>query len=156
LSGSTFKQALASLPIGGQLTLLDLAAGDFIWPDNLARPVLVARGIGITPFYSMLLDREHRALPLSAVLVHSNRPGAFVPYQKELRALSHLHPDLLYSPAVDMPTAANLLATIPDLAARTIFVSGPHKLLDLLKTPYNLPARQLKTDYFPGYSSASY
>lgn len=156
LTESSFKQALASLPIGGQLTLLDMAAGDFVWPDKLANPVFVARGIGITPFYAMLQDRENRGLPMSAVLVHSSRPGAFVPYQKELQALAHLHPELAYIPTEDTPTSAGLLATVPDLTSRTIFVSGPHKLLDLLSSPYNLPAKRLKTDYFPGYSSTAY
>jgi len=156
LTSSSFKQALAALPDGSPVTLLDLPAGDFTWPDHLPDPVFVAHGIGITPFLSILQDRADRHRPLPATLVHSNRPDAFVPFAAELADLAKSHLEFTYLRLKQLPTAAFLATTFADLSARTVYVSGPHKLLELLAPPYGLTSRQLKTDYFPGYAQSDY
>ena len=60
LTGSTFKDALMALPIGGQLLLLDQPHGEFVWQDSDSPLVFVAGGIGITSFRSILRERAHQ------------------------------------------------------------------------------------------------
>ncbi len=57
---STFKQRMADLPEGTAVTATTIS-GDFVLPRNAALPVLlIAGGIGITPFASQLADPSTR------------------------------------------------------------------------------------------------
>lgn len=44
VTDTTFKQALANLPIGGELQLLEKPDGDFVWQDS-DRPVVFIAGV---------------------------------------------------------------------------------------------------------------
>ena len=89
---SAFKNALARLPIGGaaeiegpfgSLTLHNK-------PDRAA--VLIAGGIGITPFMSMLRHATHAALPHRLVLVYSNRRPEDSAFLSELQRMEGDNP----------------------------------------------------------------
>lgn len=153
VTGSTFKQALNSLPEGGVLSILDLPAGDFTWPSSDLHPVFVAQGIGITPFYSMIKQRLHEAKSLDATLLYANLTPD-IPFQTELSQwrASGLDVQLTNQPLTAHPIAR----AIPDLTSAIIYVSGPQPLIELLLPPYNLRPRQLKQDTFPNYDAASY
>jgi ferredoxin-NADP reductase len=70
---STFKRALATLPIGASIRI-DGPAGVMTLHEDGARPaVFLAGGIGITPFLSMVRDARARRLPHRIVLFYSNR-----------------------------------------------------------------------------------
>lgn len=151
VTGSTFKQALSALEPGAQIRLLDMPAGDFVWHDSPRPLVFAAQGIGITPFRSMLADRAHHGLPLSAELHYANiAPG--VPFADELQAYPGLKLELH-----DVPITATLLAQhIADLAARLIYIAGPKALIPLLGPPHNVPANHIWHDQFPNYARAQY
>ena len=154
LSHSTFKQALAQLPSGGVLQLINQPAGDFTWPHTQLHPVFVAQGIGITPFYSMIKQRLHGHQPLDATLLYTNLAGdtPFKPELIEWQRNSQLNVHLFNQPL----SARHVAQAIPNLTATTIYVSGPQPLIELLMPPYNLPIGQLKQDTFPNYDAANY
>jgi ferredoxin-NADP reductase len=88
---SPYKNALARLAIGapaevdgpfGSLTLHNK-------PDRAA--ILVAGGIGITPFMSILRHAAHEALPHRLVLVYSNRRPEDAAFLAELQRLEGDH-----------------------------------------------------------------
>lgn len=90
---SAFKNAMARLPIGGaaeiegpfgSLTLHNR-------PDRAA--VLIAGGIGITPFMSMLRHAAHDALPHRLVLLYSNRRPEDSAFLSELQRLEGENPN---------------------------------------------------------------
>jgi glycine betaine catabolism B len=156
LTDTTFKQALAALPEGGEAGLLDPPAGDFIWPQAPgANPTFVAQGIGITPFYSMLRDRLHRGLPLAATLIYANR-SPLVPFRDEISGWAHRHSE--FKPYfIDGPATATIIAaTRPGFATQPVYVSGPRSFIELLGPPYNLPGKLLKQDVFPNYPAGAY
>jgi ferredoxin-NADP reductase len=153
LTDSTFKQALHALEPGDTIKLLDEPFDDFVWEDHPRPLLLVAQGIGITPFYAMLSERAARGLPLTAHLVYSNiAPG--VVFQSQLEAMQEqgLSLTLLNKPV----TAGMLAELIPDLTSRLVYISGPKSLVTLLGPPHNLPPDQLKQDVFPNYPASSY
>ena len=114
----------------------------------------MAQGIGITPFVSLLRDRRHRGLPLSARLYHSNL-AAGIPFGDELQALAaQTELDLTY--LTEPVTPDYLIANIPELQHSTVYVSGPGSLIKLLAPPVNLPAARLKQDFFPNYGHGEY
>jgi ferredoxin-NADP reductase len=156
LTGSTFKRALAALPERGQLKLLDQPAGTFTWPqDSTRRIVLVAQGVGITPFVSLLRQRHHDQASLAATLVHASlTPPA--PFRTEIARLAATHPELITHFDTQPTTAKRLLTLVPDLSTANVLVSGPRPLFDLLSAPVNLPVSRHQYDQFTGYAAAAY
>lgn len=155
ITQSSFKQALADLPIGDTLNLLDPPAGTFVWQEQTSPLVFVAQGIGITPFVSMLADRHHQSLPLSATLVHANLTPK-VPFATELQAWAAADPRLILHFLDHQVTAAELADLVPDLNTAAVYVSGPRPLTELLLPPFRLSPHQLKSDLFPNYPASAY
>jgi len=84
---SAYKRALRALPDGAQVTLQG-PSGSLTLSEKKIRPaVLLAGGIGITPFLSMLEQAAHDGSPRPLALLYSNRrpeDAAFVPELKQL------------------------------------------------------------------------
>jgi len=69
---SSFKRALRQLPVGAAVDVGE-PDGDFVVGDPGDEHVLIAGGIGVTPFRAILLDLDHRELPINATLLYANR-----------------------------------------------------------------------------------
>ncbi|MFM0337318.1 ferredoxin--NADP reductase [Paraburkholderia fungorum] len=87
-----FKRQLAACDIGTTF-LLSPAMGDFVLPDDPTTPiVMIAGGIGITPFYSMLNTLRHRAeqglVVPPVTLVYGNRTPAAASWREALEQLT--------------------------------------------------------------------
>jgi len=157
---STFKRELADLPVGTHLRATTVG-GDFVLPADLAQPLLlVAGGIGITPFVSQLAScvRDSR----DVVLVYGVTDAAEIPYRDELAAFGI--PVVLAAPgtptglpaawqAVDGFLSADVLrAAVPDVRGRVAYVSGPPAMVNALSAALREQgARRVRTDSFIGY-----
>ncbi len=85
LSDSPYKRAFAALQPNDEVRVFG-PIGDFVLHET--RPaVLLAGGIGITPFKGMAEYATDKALPISIRLVYSNRSEDEIVYRKELEAL---------------------------------------------------------------------
>jgi ferredoxin-NADP reductase/uncharacterized protein YndB with AHSA1/START domain len=159
ISDSTFKQALAALPDGGELNLLEKPDGDFIWQDSERPLVFVAGGIGITAFHSILKQRVHDKLPLPATLIYGNRDEN-VPFKKVLEQWAASDERFKIQYVTGMPLTAEGLAKLkPDLNDALVYISGPEKMVkdlgdDLLK--HGLPQSQLRLDALKNYEATNY
>nr|WP_225122687.1 FAD-dependent oxidoreductase [Bradyrhizobium sp. BRP22] len=88
LTGSAFKRALAKLP-DGSIVELEGAYGDLTLHDDATRPaVLLAGGIGITPFRSMIREYTRRRQGRDLTLFYSNRSVQDAAFLSELQALA--------------------------------------------------------------------
>ena len=151
---SSFKRALRQLPVGAAIEVGE-PEGDFVLDDPTREHVLLAGGIGITPFRAILLDLDYHKLPINATLLYANRTRAFV-YQAELDGLAARHPRLviryLVSPA--RVTEASIHGVTADLAKPTFHVSGPEPFVEAVGSMLagsGVPDANVKRDYFPGY-----
>jgi ferredoxin-NADP reductase len=135
-----------------------LVGRDFTLPADSGEPlVLVAGGIGITPFVGQLAQRVRR----DAVLVYA--PGSELAYPEELAAtgvpvvlVSHQRPRVLpgHWTFVDgtRVTEQILRGAVPDLDRRAGFVSGPPEMVrDVARILRSIGARSVRTDAFSGY-----
>ena len=152
--GSSFKHALRRLPDGAMVEV-SKPDGDFVLGDPGANHVLIAGGIGVTPFRSILLDLDHRELPINATVLYANRTPEFV-YRTEIDALASRHPRLavryLVSPA--RVTEASIRAVAPDPVKPVFHVSGPEPFVAALEgmlSGLGVPDAHIRRDYFPGY-----
>lgn len=87
LRGSPFKQAMAALPVGASVEL-DGPFGALTLHKDRKRPaVLIAGGIGITPFISIMRQATTEHLAQGFVLVYSNHRPEDAAFLAELLAL---------------------------------------------------------------------
>lgn len=153
---SSFKQALLALEPGQRVHGTGVG-GDFVLPADVSTPVLlVAGGIGITPFLSQLRDTPAR----EAVLVYGAASPDEVPFTEELAGIRvvlvcPVRPETLPEgwSYVEAPyLSAELIAeAVPDLASRRAYVSGPPAMVNAVRSGLAKRCRSLKTDYFTGY-----
>jgi ferredoxin-NADP reductase len=84
---TAFKRVLRSLPLGTGIQL-DGPFGNFTLHNNESRPaVLLAGGIGITPFRSFVRRAAHENLGHRILLLYANRRPEDAPFLEELYQL---------------------------------------------------------------------
>lgn len=159
VTDSTFKQALAALPIGDRLPALEKPDGDFTWQDSDKPLVFVAGGIGITPFRSILKQRARDHQPLNVTLIYGNRTDAIV-FKDEFDRYAAEDSEFSVQYVTGEPlTAAKLAELVPNLNFSLVYVSGPEPMVEALGSDlktHGLPEAQLKTDEFPNYTATNY
>lgn len=146
--GSSFKAALAQLEPGTRIAVTQVA-GDFVLPRDPAVPLLmVAGGIGITPFASQLASLAARGEQRDILLVVvSSNPGEVL-YREAAEAAGAR----IVEASPDQLTPDALRELVPDLAARRGFVSGAPSLVAAARTALRrVGVRRVHTDYFAGY-----
>ncbi|WP_317451819.1 FAD-dependent oxidoreductase [Microbacterium sp. NIBRBAC000506063] len=123
--------------------------------------LLVAAGIGVTPFVSQLRDAAQRGQARNAVLVYVASEAAELAFREELEATGAevvvftrdapegLPDNWCWAQGVRLD-AEGLQQVVPDLAGRHAYVSGPPRLIADL-APALQRARSLTTDAFAGY-----
>lgn len=151
---SSFKRTLRYLPLGATVDV-DEPEGDFVAGDPSGTHVLIAGGIGVTPFRPILLDLEHRGLPINATLLYANRTPDFV-YKAEMDGLAARHSGLVvrYLVSPERVTEMTIRGVAADLAKPTFHVSGPEAFVEGMASMLSglgLPDARMKRDYFPGY-----
>lgn len=161
---STFKRALTGLPTGG---VVDVAAvgGDLLLPRSRRVPLLlVAAGVGITPFVGMLEQAAAEGRDAVLVLLHG-APDA-PPYVDRLTATGVRTLVLGPAPTWALPTGwehrgdaltgAVVAAAVPDAAGRRAYVSGsPQAVTALVRALRAAGVRRVRRDPFLGYTPPS-
>ncbi|HWI32368.1 MAG TPA: flavodoxin reductase [Microbacterium sp.] len=158
---SSYKKALAAVTPGGDLAVTGVW-GDFLLPHNTGAPVLmVAAGIGVTPFVSqlrrMLLTEEDRDIVLvyvasqaSELVFRDDIAAAGIPVVVFTRDEPENLPSNWHWARGVRLDAEGLQRVVPDLSARHAYISGPPGLIAEL-APALEKARSLTTDAFAGY-----
>lgn len=159
VTDTTFKQALAALPIGSTINLVEQPDGDFVWQESEKPLVFIAGGIGITPFYSMLKARGYSGQPVSATLIYNGRTDE-LPFKAEFEEASQRHPEFTVHYVIGEPlTAKRLAELVPDINASQVYISGPESMVEALGKQLEengLTNDNLHQDFFPHYSEANY
>ena len=72
-SGSAYQKRLHELQVGEEVGLFKIK-GHMPWPPvGYSDVVMIAGGVGVTPFRSQLLDLSHKKLPITSTLIHTSR-----------------------------------------------------------------------------------
>jgi ferredoxin-NADP reductase len=159
VSDTTFKQALAAIPIGGDIDLIDPPSGDFVWEETDRPRVFIAGGIGVTPFYSILKQRFHDHQPLNVDLVYGGRTPD-LPFRAEFDQWAAADPSFRVQYVIGERLTPDKLTTLePKLGDSLVYLSGPEPLVESLGDQLKagvVPEPQLKQDFFPNYTEANY
>lgn len=153
---SSFKKALLSLEPGDKVHATGIG-GDFLLPSDPSEPVLlVAGGIGITPFLSQLRHESSR----DAVLVYGVSSPDEVPFVEELAGVRvvlvgpskpHVLPERWTYVEAAFLSPEVIAEAVPDLAKRRAYVSGPPAMVNAVRPGLAKRCKGVKTDYFTGY-----
>ncbi len=156
ISKSKFKQALNALKLGDEMQVYGLS-GDFIWEEKESeRVVLVAGGIGVTPFRSILLERKAVGKPLNATLLYFNRTSE-IPFENEFRLLEQDHPEFVLNSIVGEPISAEkILELAPQSKNQIVYLSGPEPMVESIGANLRELGVSIKQDWFPGYDESNY
>ena len=156
ISASPFKQALNALRPGDEISTHSLG-GKFVWEEDNDAPVtLIAAGIGITPFRSILLQRSAVGKRLNANLLYFNRTSG-ISFKKELEELALKHSEFHMKLIIGEPvTAEKIFAEAPSIRDQTAFVSGPAPVVSKIGTALKESGVTVKQDRFPGYDESNF
>lgn len=149
---STFKNALYNLPLNGRIEATG-PKGDFVLEDFSKYYVLIAGGIGITPYRSMLVQFNHDQNPLKGVLIYQNKDQNFV-FREEMERFAKEAPDFHLEFLTEAVTPDFILEEIPSGHKPFFYLSGPESMVETYEkmlTNMGFAEEQIKGDFFPGY-----
>jgi len=166
--GSAFKRSLVEAPPGTRLEI-EGPFGSFTLPQRATSVVMLAGGIGITPFRAIAEDAIGRRLAHSLLLIHSNRTPGEAPFLEELQQWSRSHPHFVYRPTMTQsagsanPWAGERRRVGPELLADLLpadrirplyYVAGPERfvkgVVEALAS-VNVDEDRIRFEEFPGY-----
>jgi ferredoxin-NADP reductase len=164
---TAFKRALKALPDGARLRL-EGPYGELQLGADARPAVLIAGGIGITPFVSMLRQATHDRSARRLRLVYSNRRPEDAAFLAELQGLEGRNANFrLHATMTDMGNstrkwdgetrlvdAAMLQRSAAGLAAPLYYVVGPPAMVEAMKQTLNgagVAAADIRTEEFYGY-----
>ncbi len=100
LRDTAFKRVLRSMPLGTAVQI-EGPFGNFTLHSKESRPaVLLAGGIGITPFRSFARRAAHEKLAHRILLLYANRRPADAPFLDELYGLERENPRFTFVPTM--------------------------------------------------------
>lgn len=147
---SAHKQKLGKLKIGDFETIYKVK-GDFVLPKDQSRSVvLVAGGIGITPFRSMLREEAHNLSSRDITLVHvSDKEYLF---EKELREFSFSQFRIKRD-----EINAYMETLYKEKTNAVFYASGPPGFVDAMKElleKIGVKKENIKQDWFDNYDDS--
>lgn len=168
LRDTAFKRVLQQVPLGTSMKL-EGPFGDFRL-HHAARPaVLLAGGIGITPFRSILVETIRcGTLPYRAVLFHANHRPEDAPFADELTALARTEPKLRFVPTMTAMAgskqawdgergridAAMLQRHLDGISDPIFYIAGPATMVQGLRAMLvasGVDEDDIRTEEFTGY-----
>ncbi len=164
MSDSAFKRSLAELPIGTEVDV-KFIGGKFVMPESSAKPiVMIAGGIGITPFISMLRHASENKLPHNITLLYSSRNRQSAAFFDELNELEQKNTFLSTiftmtdDPAWDgekRHISEELITEyLPGYASYIFMIVGPGAMVSAvsaLLAKMGMPKESILSESFSGY-----
>ena len=166
---SAFKRVLKTMPIGTALNL-EGPFGSMTLHNNADRPaVMLAGGIGITPFRSMVVYAAMQRLSHRMYLFYSNRFPATAAFIRELTELERVNPNYRLIATMDdaakLPggwegetgyiNQAMLLKYLSKLDGPIYYIAGPPAMATALQKMLNeagVNDDDIRSETFTGYS----
>ena len=149
---SSFKKALLAMKIGDSIDA-DGPKGQFILKEGDYHHILIAGGIGITPYHSMLAQLAHDNKPANADLLYANNDDNFV-FDDQLASWAAKDPTLKIHKFVDKHIETEDFKPYLADANAIYYLSGPRAMVESYESllpSLGVSKENVLTDYFPGY-----
>jgi len=164
LDESLFKRTINEALIGDEVEIGKIA-GSFVLPEDTGQPiVLIALGIGITPYISMLRWAMEENKPYEFTLIYSDNETESMAFLDELKQMEKDHSNLKLILTVTKEEGwqgekrhvdGQFLADhLDDIENKLYYVSGPPKVVEAVAGSLKkagIAEDTIKTDSFSGY-----
>lgn len=170
---TAFKRVLSSMPLGTMISAQG-PFGDFTLHNNVARPaILLAGGIGVTPFRSIARTAARQKLPHRITLFYSNRRPRDAPFLDEFRWLEQGNPNFIFVPTMTQASHSEWTGETGHIDRELLgrhthrtapgdtsgsppifYVAGPPTMVAALRTTLNgigIDDDDIRTEEFSGY-----
>jgi len=161
---SVFKKVLSEMPIESQIKFAG-PSGNFTLHENYELPaVLIAGGIGIAPFFSIIRHHSKHQPQRQIVLFYGNQSKATTAFHEELAELAHENKNFNYIPVMANDAAWQgeagfithtlIKKYVPDLQKPVFYVCGAPAMVTALQETLlemDIPTDNIKVEDFPGY-----
>ncbi|MCG9479841.1 MAG: FAD-dependent oxidoreductase [Actinomycetia bacterium] len=150
--GSSFKRKLMQLKPQDSIQSAG-PRGNFRLTEYRRKAVMIAGGIGITPFRSILLDLDYREKMGNIQLFYATQDKPPV-FKDELDGLEGRRKSFKMNIIPDRIDSDNLKQGLKDFSEKQYFVSGPMGMVKGIEQQLRdqgIGNRNIKKDYFPGY-----
>lgn len=166
---SSFKKALLSLPENSEIIATGLA-GDFVLPKKDIPLVLIAGGVGMAPFRSILEDIVEKKRKVDIVVIFANKRREDIIFGETLKKAEAYGVRTVYvlTDKEHLPIGWNgysghiteeiIQKEIPDHKVRNFMISGPQLMVqnfEKILISSGVPRNHIHTDFFPGYSETT-
>ncbi|MFQ5820685.1 MAG: ferredoxin--NADP reductase [Candidatus Heimdallarchaeota archaeon] len=164
MSDSDFKKALQKLNPGDNVYLKG-PFGKFTLDEGIKKIAMLAGGIGITPFRSIIKDSVDKNRALNFILLYGNHREEDIIFREEFDEIQSsihnlkvvhilLEPSESWNGYTGFIDSKIIQTEIPDYNERHFYVCGPPKMIEVMEKilqELNIPKDQIKTEAFTGY-----
>jgi ferredoxin-NADP reductase len=164
LDQSLFKRTLNDAKVGDEVEI-GKVAGSFVLPQQTDKKlVLIALGIGITPYISMLRWAFEESLDYDFTLIYSDNEVKSMAFLEELKQMAAQHPNLRLITSVTRQDDWDgekrhvdgdfVKEYLGDFASQLYFVSGPPAIVEKVAGSLKhagIAEDAIMTDSFSGY-----
>ncbi|MGH9446105.1 MAG: FAD-dependent oxidoreductase [Terriglobia bacterium] len=168
LRDTAFKRSLKTVPVGTEVKV-EGPFGNLVLHNNTSRPcVLLAGGIGITPFRSIVVRAAKEKLAHHIFLFYSNRRPEDAAFLEELQALQKENPNFrLIATMTDMDKSHQpwqgekglinqemLSKNLKGVENAIYYIAGPAAMVNGLHSTLNaagIDDDDIRTEEFTGY-----
>jgi ferredoxin-NADP reductase len=165
LGSSAFKKALATRPLGTPVKVTG-PMGSFTLHKNAKRPaILLAGGIGITPFHSIIEWAAHQKLPHQIRLFYANHAPKQAAFLADLERWQTENPNFKFIATVTVPEPGWKYETgridqgmlkrhLGGLEGAVYYIAGPPGLVTAMRQTLldtGVSEDDLRTEEFSGY-----
>lgn len=150
---SSFKRALGQLAPGQEVEAGE-PEGDFVLEGD-GPFLLVAGGIGVTPYHAMLAQAAHDGVMPKIHLLYAGRSMEGLPFRAEFEEYAAKFPQFSIQYVIEPQKLSPELILEHAGSDRVVYVSGPEPMVEAFEArlkELGLPEERLKNDYFPGYT----
>lgn len=166
MRNTAFKNSLRDLPLGTRVKVVG-PAGDMTLHEDANRPaVILAGGIGITPFRSMIEWVTEQRLPRRIFLFYANRNRTAAAFLDDLESWAATNKNLRFIATLtdERPAgwtyetgridAAMIRRYLTDLTTPMFYIAGPQPMAVAMKTMLTaagVSKDSIRTEEFTGY-----
>jgi ferredoxin-NADP reductase len=164
LTGSEFKNALASLEVGTEVEM-EAPFGRFVLRPEFPRITFLTAGIGITPVRSILRFMADTGTALPVTLIYGNSNEETITFRDDLEETARRLPSLELVHVLSAPTrswegrrghidAELVRSVVTDPSTSPLYISGPPPMVEAMRAlaaELGIPSSLLVLERLEGY-----
>jgi ferredoxin-NADP reductase len=162
---SAYKRVLNTLPIGDTIKFAGPTGNFILHKDTTIPAVMIAGGIGIAPFFSMIKHATQQPSPRTLILFYGNQTREDAAYLEDIQALQKQNPHLICIPTFSEPdkewkgetgfiTDTMLKKYLSNINQPIFYICGSPAMVTALQetlVEMGIPDQHIQVEDFPGY-----